>query len=44
MIGGYELLKGVFEPPYIGGIIGTIIGLIVFFLLPKKVKIVEKKD
>ena len=44
MIGGYHLLKGVFEPPYIGGIIGIIVGLIVHFLLPRKVKIVEKKD
>jgi len=42
MIGGYNLLKDVFDPPYIGGIIGIIVGLIVFYALPKKVKIVEK--
>ena len=44
MIGGYNLLKDVFDPPYIGGIIGIIVGLIVFYALPKKVKIIEKKE
>ena len=44
MIGGYNLLKDVFDPPYIGGIIGVIVGIVIYTLIPKKVKIVEKKD
>ena len=44
MIGGFYLLKDYVEPSYIAGIIGIMVGIIVYTLIPKKVKIVEKKD
>jgi len=44
MIGGFYLLKDYLEPPYIGGIIGSIIGLIIYMLIPKKVKIISKGE
>ena len=42
MICVYISLKDYFEPSYISGIIGVIVGLIIFYLIPKKVKIISK--
>ena len=44
MMGGYYLLKDFFEPPYIAFIISTLVGIIVYILIPKKVKIISKGE
>ena len=42
MICVYISLKDYFEPSYISGIIGGILGLIIYYLIPKKIKIISK--
>jgi DNA-directed RNA polymerase subunit RPC12/RpoP len=42
MMGGYFLLKDFFEPSYIAFVISVVVGIIVYILIPKKVKVISK--
>ena len=41
--GAYHLLKNYIEPLYLAGIIGVVVGIIVYLHLPRKDKTVKKK-